>query len=130
MPAKTELKITTLSYVIIYVNDTSKSVPFYRDILGLPLRFEEQGWVEFETGAVTVALHNNDKKVESSGHGPVPVFSVDNIYEAYDALKTKGVKFDKELQVVCEGENGKVGKSGDFRDPDGNRLSIFGYTNK
>ena len=44
-------------YVIVFVTDMTKSVPFYRDVLGLKLRFESPDWTEFETGATTIALH-------------------------------------------------------------------------
>ena len=127
MATSTDIKLSTLAYVIVYVKDTKKSLPFYRDVLGMKVKFEDNGWVEMETGAVTLALHADEKHKVEHAVGPVPVFSVEDIYAAYEGLKNKGVKFDKELQVVCEGEEGKVGKSADFRDPDGNRLSVFGY---
>jgi len=46
-----------LAYVIVFVDDMTDSVAFYRDTLGLPLRFSSPGWAEFETGATTLALH-------------------------------------------------------------------------
>lgn len=130
MATSTDIKLSTLAYVIVYVKDTKKALAFYRDVLGMKVRFDDNGWVEMETGAVTLALHADEKHKVDQAVGPVPVFSVEDIYAAYEGLKNKGVKFDKELQVVCEGEEGKVGKSADFRDPDGNRLSVFGYAKK
>jgi catechol 2,3-dioxygenase-like lactoylglutathione lyase family enzyme len=130
MPAQTSLKLSTLSYVIIYVKDTKKALSFYRDTLGMKVRMEEDGWVELDTGSVTVALHADEHHKSETTPGVVPVFAVDNVHEAYEVLKAKGIKFDKDLQVVCEGEGGKVGKCADFRDLDGNRLSVFGYANK
>jgi catechol 2,3-dioxygenase-like lactoylglutathione lyase family enzyme len=35
----------------------NKAVKFYRDILGLRLKFESPGWSEFVTGETTFALH-------------------------------------------------------------------------
>jgi lactoylglutathione lyase len=46
-----------ISYAMVFVSDMARSVAFYRDVLGLPLRFESPGWSEFETGAATLALH-------------------------------------------------------------------------
>jgi catechol 2,3-dioxygenase-like lactoylglutathione lyase family enzyme len=127
----TDVKISTLSYVILYVKDTTKSVPFYRDTLGLKVRVDEHGWVEFESGAVTLALHGHENMPAKRQDGePIVVFNVENIQQAYEALKAKGVKFEKEPHQVCEGAEGKVGKSADFVDLDGNRLSIFGYEKK
>lgn len=42
---------------MITVSDMPRSVEFYRDRLGLHLRFESPEWSEFETGATTLALH-------------------------------------------------------------------------
>ncbi|MGH9781661.1 MAG: VOC family protein, partial [Candidatus Acidiferrales bacterium] len=39
-----------LSYVIEFVGDMGRAVKFYRDVIGLPLKFESPGWSEFATG--------------------------------------------------------------------------------
>jgi catechol 2,3-dioxygenase-like lactoylglutathione lyase family enzyme len=126
MPVSTDVKLSTLSYVILYVKDTAKTVPFYRDTLGMKVKVDEQGWVELESGPVTLALHAEANLPAKREGQPIVVFNVENIQQAYESLKAKGVKFEKEPHVVCEAE-GKSGKSADFVDPDGNRLSIFGY---
>ena len=46
-----------LSYAIVFVGDMTRSVAFYRDVIGLPLRFESPGWSEFATDGATLALH-------------------------------------------------------------------------
>ncbi len=46
-----------LSYVIKFVADMDRAVKFYRDALGLPLKFESPQWSEFATGETTLALH-------------------------------------------------------------------------
>jgi lactoylglutathione lyase len=46
-----------LSYAIVFVGDMQRSVGFYRDVLGLPLRFESPHWTEFATDGATLALH-------------------------------------------------------------------------
>lgn len=48
---------TQFRYVIKFVTDMNKAVKFYRDTLGLQLRFESPGWSEFATGETTLALH-------------------------------------------------------------------------
>jgi lactoylglutathione lyase len=49
-----------LSYAIIFVSDMRRSVSFYRDVLGLPLRFESPNWTEFATDGATLALHKSE----------------------------------------------------------------------
>jgi lactoylglutathione lyase len=46
-----------VNYAIVFVSDMSRSVAFYRDMLGLPLRFESPAWSEFTTEGATLALH-------------------------------------------------------------------------
>jgi len=51
-----------LDYAIIFVSDMARSVSFYRDKLGLPVKFESPKWTEFATEGCTVALHLSDAK--------------------------------------------------------------------
>ena len=53
---------TQLRYVIKFVADMDKAVKFYRDVLGLQLKFESSGWSEFVTGETTLALHPSSDK--------------------------------------------------------------------
>lgn len=46
-----------VNYAIVLVSDMGRSVAFYRDVLGLPLRFESPGWTEFATEGATLVLH-------------------------------------------------------------------------
>jgi len=46
-----------LNYAIVFVRDMQRSLSFYRDTLGLPLRFESPEWTEFATEGATLALH-------------------------------------------------------------------------
>lgn len=48
---------TRLTYVMEMVADMDRAVAFYRDVVGLKLRFQSPGWTEFDTGATTLALH-------------------------------------------------------------------------
>lgn len=47
----------TFTYAIRFTDDMAATTAFYRDVLGLPVRFATPFWTEFETGAVTLALH-------------------------------------------------------------------------
>ncbi len=46
-----------LGYAIHFVADMDRAVAFYRDTLGLTLKFASPGWTEFATGETTLALH-------------------------------------------------------------------------
>jgi len=49
-----------VNYAIVFVSDMKRSVSFYRDVLGLPLRFESPEWTEFATEGATLALHASE----------------------------------------------------------------------
>ena len=49
-----------INYTIVFVSDMARSVAFYRDVLGIPLKFESPGWSEFVTDGATLALHKSD----------------------------------------------------------------------
>jgi catechol 2,3-dioxygenase-like lactoylglutathione lyase family enzyme len=46
-----------VNYAIVFVSDMKRAISFYRDVLGLPLRFDSPGWTEFATDGATLALH-------------------------------------------------------------------------
>lgn len=46
-----------VNYAIVFVSDMARSVAFYRDALGLTLKFGSIGWSEFATEGATLALH-------------------------------------------------------------------------
>jgi lactoylglutathione lyase len=90
-----------VDYVMVNVSDMSRSVAFYRDTLGLRLKFESPGWSEFETGATTLALHAAARPAGSEAApqaGPVAGtcsigFSVPDIKSTYAELQKRGARF-------------------------------------
>ena len=60
-----------IHYSIILVSDMKQSVAFYKDVVGMPLRFESPNWSEFATGGATrVAQYvDPDGLVFSVGQG-------------------------------------------------------------
>ena len=46
-----------IDYTMVVVSDMQRSVEFYRDKLGIPLKLQSPDWTEFQTGTTTLALH-------------------------------------------------------------------------
>jgi len=90
-----------VDYVMVVVSDMAKSVAFYRDKLGLSLKFESPEWTEFQTGATILALHGGgiakdpgSREDSSKIAGRCSIgFNVENIDRTYTELKEKGVFF-------------------------------------
>ena len=55
-----------INYSIIFVSEMGRSVAFYRDLVGIPLKFESPGWTEFQTDGATLALHLGDASASNA----------------------------------------------------------------
>ena len=90
-----------VDYIKVNVSDMSRSVAFYRDILGLSLKFESPGWSEFQTGATTLALHRIRARVGGEDRAPAePLagtcsigFSVEDLEATHRELAARGAHF-------------------------------------
>ncbi len=115
-----------LDYTIVFVSDMKRSVEFYRDLLGLPLKFEAPHWTEFSTEGTILALHPADSitpERSASGHSPAgschPGFVVEDLDAFHQKMQTKGVKC---IQPPRMEEFG--GRLALYADPDGLPLSV------
>lgn len=97
-----KMTFNKIDYVMVMVENMSRSIEFYRDVLGLPLKFSSDGWTEFNTGGTTFALHGGAKaRPAHSQEGPHSDaagtcsigFNVEDLKSTYETLKAKGVKF-------------------------------------
>lgn len=130
MSTATRTRLGTLNYVILFVEDTEKSLAFYRDLLGLEVKRAEKGWVELATGTTTLALHSQENlEIPRHPGQPSMVFGVEDIHTAYAELQARGVEFAGEPHQVCETPT-HLGMSANFHDPDGNLLSIYAMVEK
>ncbi len=81
---------------MVMVSDMDRSVRFYRDMLGLKLRFQSPDWTEFDAGSTTLALHSggvpaSPDKERFAGRASIG-FNVDNVDKLFEELKSKGVR--------------------------------------
>jgi|SRR5450432_2208576 len=90
-----------MDYTMVVVSDMARSVAFYRDLLGIQLKFESPDWTEFLTGATTLALHGgglaSDPSTKGDGDkyaGTCSIgFNVEDVDKTYEELKAKGAIF-------------------------------------
>ncbi len=88
-----------LGYVILFVRDLDASITFYRDVLGVPLRFTEHGYAEFDTKGARLALYERARlsgliRRRPTDGGPTGevVFMVDDVDAEAERLRTAGVE--------------------------------------
>lgn len=124
---------TQIDYAMVIVSDMARSIEFYRDKLGIPLKFESPDWTEFQTGTTTLALHGGgvrrEPRAESSDKdaGTCSIgFNVDDVDKTYEELKSKGVNF---VMPPTQRENEGI-KLAVCIDPDGLPISFAQYVPK
>jgi lactoylglutathione lyase len=124
------IHLQTPDYIVIYVSDMQRSVAFYRDTLGMSLKFTSPGWSEFAIGSTALALHRSlNTAQEGASHTARPeglpvagqanlAFVVDDLQSMYENLKGQDVYFSVPPQKQPTGRTLAV-----LHDPDG-----FGIT--
>lgn len=113
-----------LTYAIVFVSDMPRAVRFYRDVVGLELRFETPHWTEFATGAATLALHLAETQGTGKGQSELPAgscrpgLSVPDLNAFHARMLENGVPC---LQTPKETFGTRIAQ---YLDPDGMTLSI------
>ncbi|MEB3980016.1 VOC family protein [Mycobacterium sp. 663a-19] len=76
-----------VDYVIQYVESLGRSVAFYRDVIGLEVRIEGDGYVEFEMANTKFSLFERSKLPELIGRegGNAPCGEIGFLIEDVDA---------------------------------------------
>jgi lactoylglutathione lyase len=114
-----------VNYAIVFVSDMGRAVAFYRDTLGLPLRFESPDWTEFATDGATLALHDaGGARPQSSGPSEPsagscrPGFHVTDLDEFHRRMVAHGVSCVQAPKAVF---GARVAQ---YTDPDGLVFSV------
>ena len=110
----------------IWSEDLNNLLPFYRDIVGLPVGFEGEGFVTLgDPNAPGIALGTH-----SEVHGPatdpnrhIVGLETDDIEADFQRLKGKGVEFIEEPT----GADSNV-RVATFKDPEGNLIQLLQFS--
>jgi catechol 2,3-dioxygenase-like lactoylglutathione lyase family enzyme len=96
-----------------------KSLVFYKDILGLPIKSQSEDWTEFFINGTILALHPAENKTKlKTGISILVGFMVNDLETNVKKLKENKVKFYKEPKEE------PFGKHAIIEDPDGHLISI------
>ncbi len=91
------MAVDRIGYIILYVADLGASIGFYRDVLGLPYRFTDAGYAEFDTAGTRFALYERHRAEWLTGQPVTPgpaaeiVLVVDDVDAHARRLASQGV---------------------------------------
>lgn len=90
-----------LDYVVLYVRSLSRSIEFYRDVVGLEFKFEQSGYAEFETGGCKFGLFDDSAlpsligtRMSEKGPSMEVVFLVEDVESEAARLLAAGVSLE------------------------------------
>ncbi len=114
--------VEKLGQVIYPATNMEASLSFYRDVVGLKLKFSDGArWASFDCGSVTFALTAEDSAASEaaigSQRGGVAAFRVSDIHEFGKSFAAR----DQEARIV-EGAHELLLE---VRDPAGNKLVFY-----
>lgn len=117
------VNIKRVGNVILAVKDLDKSLEFYHDILGLPIKMQRRTWIDLGTTGALLSLHPASLAAEHSGgsidNGITIGFLVGDVQSALDELQAKGVRVYRNIVARAAGKNAIV------YDPDEYLISLF-----
>jgi len=117
------VNIKKVGNVILAVKDLDKSVKFYNEIIGLPIKRQRRSWVDLGTSGALLSLHPASLTAQHIGssieNGITIGFLVGDVTSAVEELKSKGVKIYRDIIDRDAGKNAVV------LDPDDYLISLF-----
>ena len=116
------MNIKKVGNVILAVKDLDKSIQFYNEIIGLPIKDQRKTWVDLGTSGTLLSLHpaSTAEHVGSSIDNGVSLgFLVGDLKSALEELKAKGVTIHRDIVEK------DVGKNAVILDPDQYMISLF-----
>ncbi len=121
--AATHFGLVQIGQISVTVHDVKRATAFYRDTLGMKFLFEAPNMAFFDCSGVRLLLGVSEKS-EFDHPASVIYYRVDDIHGAFDALASRGVRFEAEPHVVARLPDHDLWMAF-FRDVDDNVLALM-----
>ena len=122
------MNIKKVGNVILGVKDLDKSIKFYNEIIGLPIKDQRKTWVDLGTSGALLSLHPASLTTQHVGssieNGISLGFIVGDLESALEEVKAKGVTIYRDIVEKDAGKNAVI------LDPDEYLISLFEPTYK
>lgn len=113
------MTVKKLQNAYLVTREMDRAVAFYREALGLTLRFRDgTRWAQFDAGGANVSLSAPEEAADGAC-GAVLVFEVDDLEAAAARVAAHGGTLGVHRDM------GTHGRTLTVRDPDGNVIQLF-----
>ena len=117
------MNVKRVGNVILAVKDLAKSIEFYNQILGMPIKRTRDNWVDLGQSGALLSLHPANKSSQHLGtsvdNGILIGLLVGDVVSAVDELRSKNVRIHRDIQER------EAGKNAIILDPDDYMISLF-----
>ncbi len=117
------MNIKRVGNVILAVKDIDKSLEFYHEIIGLPIKNQRRAWIDLGVSGALLSLHPASLTATHIGssieNGITIGFLVGDLKSAVEELRAKGVTIHRDIIEKDAGKNAVI------RDPDDYLISLF-----
>lgn len=114
------MPVEKVKYTYLVVDDMDAAVAFYRDGLGMRLKFQDgQRWAEFDAGNGTAIALSSAEESGLGVKGPVVVFQASDAEQLATSLVTRGA------EILKRRDMGSHGRLIAIREPSGNIFQIY-----
>lgn len=115
--------LSEIGQIALTVQDTARSVAFYRDTLGIKLLFQMPTMAFFDCAGIRLLLGLPEPN-QTERFSSIIYFRVADIQSACRALAERGVEFEQPPHLVARMPDHDLWMAG-FRDPDRNYLELM-----
>ena len=117
------MNIKKVGNVILAVKDLDKSIQFYNEVIGLPIKDRRKTWVDLGTTGALLSLHPASLTAQHIGssieNGISIGFLVGDLKSALEELREKDVTIYRDIVEK------DIGKNAVILDPDQYLISLF-----
>ena len=119
-----KIKLDKIGQIAVPVRDLERAIRFYRNTLGMTFLFQAPpGLAFFDCGGVRILLDVPAGK-QAENHSSIIYYQVDDLPAAVAELKTRGVTFEQEPELVAQMPDHELWMAF-LRDPDHNTLALM-----
>jgi predicted enzyme related to lactoylglutathione lyase len=115
---------TSIGQIAITVADVARALPFYRDVLGLPLLFVAGPQLAFVAAGDVRLMLTTPLGAGQVGSNSVLYFRVQDIEQAFATVCERGARAEREPQLTAKMPDHELW-IGFVRDPDGNLVGLM-----